>query len=231
LSQEEARQRYVEIGEAVALEQIKKDSQTLDRYSIAVGPFARLDANEVAARDGKTRGVISNLFGSQAAFQAATMALALHSRDWIERIQYPDPGDYDDVDAWLDAFFTGESERGPMQGNKPIANYGSVWALWLSAVPYGMWSEKIRVPSMEEHVQWLDKLEAVLEGALRRFGTSLREGVSVGDLACAFASLIEGVWLNQCMTKRHPSDPSEPIASSLRRSGRMLWYGATDPGA
>ncbi len=228
LPQEEARQRYVEIGEVVALEQIRKDSETLDLYSIAVGPFARLDANEVAARDGKTRGVITNLFGSQAAFQAATMALALHSRDWIERIQYPDPEAYPEVDSWLDAFFNSESERGPLQGSQPIANYGFVWALWLSAVPYGMWSEKIRRPSMEEHVQWLDKLEGVLGDALNRFGSSLREGVTLGDLACAFASLIEGVWLNQCMTTSHPSDPSEPIATSLRRSGRLVWFGATD---
>ncbi len=228
MPKDEARQRYVEIGEVVALEQIRKDSETLDLYSIAVGPFARLDANEVAARDGKTRGVISNLFGSQSAFQAATMALALHSRDWIAQIRYPDPGDYPEVDAWLDAFFTGESERGPMHGSQPIANYGSVWALWLSAVPYGMWSEKIRRPSMEEHVQWLEKLERVLEDALQRFGSSLREGVTVGDLACAFASMIEGVWLNQCMTTRHPSYPSEPIATSLRRSGRLLWLGATE---
>ena len=228
LPQHEARQRYVEIGELVALEQIKKDSETLDLHSIAVGPFARLDANEVAARDGKTRGVISNLFGSQAAFQAETMALALNSRDWISRIQYPDPGDYEEVDEWLDAFFTGESERGPMRDGPPIANYGSVWALWLSAVPYGMWSEKIRRPSMEEHTQWLEKLEQVLGEALHRFGSSLRDGVTINDLASAFASLIEGVWLNQCMTTRHPSNPSEPIATSLRRSGRLLWAGATE---
>ncbi len=228
LPQQEARQRYVEIGELVALEQIKKDSETLDLHSIAVGPFARLDANEVAARDGKTRGVISNLFGSQAVFQAETMELALNSRDWISRIQYPEPGDYEEVGSWLDAFFTSESERGPLRGGQPITNYGSVWALWLSAVPYGMWSEKIRRPSMEEHTQWLEKLEQVLEEALQRFGLSLRDGVTINDLACAFASLIEGVWLNQCMTTRHPSDPSEPIATSLRRSGRLLWSGATE---
>ena len=40
----------------------------------------------VASREGKTRGAITNLFGSQASFQAATMALALYSRDWIEQI-------------------------------------------------------------------------------------------------------------------------------------------------
>ena len=88
----EARHRYVEIGELVALEQIKTDSEALDAGSVAIGPFARLDANTVAARDGKTRGVITNLFGSQAAFQAETMALALSATDLIEQIVYPRPG-------------------------------------------------------------------------------------------------------------------------------------------
>lgn len=220
--------RYVEIGELIALEQIKKDSEALDDHSIAVGPFARLDANAVAARDGKTRGVISNLFGSQAAFQAETMALALSAGDWIEQIEYPAPSDF--TDAWLDSLFTGESARGPLQGSKPIVNYANLWALWLSAVPYGLWSEEIRRPSMEEHVRWLNKLEQVLEEAMDHFGLSLREGTTANDLACSFASMIEGVWLNQCLTARHPSDPSEPIATVLRRSGRLLWLGATEPG-
>ena len=212
----------------MALEQIKKDSETLDHFSIAVGPFARVDANVVAAREGKTRGAITNLFGSQASFQAATMALALYSRDWIEQIQYPAPDDYPDVGAWLDAFFTAESERGPQMGAEPSINYGSVWALWLSAVPYGLWSEHVRRPSMEEHAQWLEKLGQVLQDAMQRFATALREGVTVRDLASAFANLIEGVWLNQCLTTRNPSDDSEPIAASLRRSGQFLWLGATE---
>ena len=57
-----------------ALRQIRDDSVALDASALPVGPFARLDANAVAAQDGKTRGAITNLFGSQAAFQAATMA-------------------------------------------------------------------------------------------------------------------------------------------------------------
>ena len=228
LPQEEARQRYIEIGELVALEQIKKDSETLDLHSIAVGPFARLDANEVAARDGKTRGVISNLFGSQAVFQAETMSLALNSRDWISQIRIR-------ILVITRRSAHGSTPSSPESRNGAIArrsshreNYGSVWALWLSAVPYGLWSEKIRRPSMEEHTQWLQKLEQVLGEALTRFGISLRDGVTISDLACAFASLIEGVWLNQCMTTHHPADPSEPIATSLRRSGRLLWAGATE---
>ena len=78
-------------------------------------------------------------------------------------------------------------------------------------------------------MQWLDRLERVLGDALDHFDLTLREGTTVGDLACAFASVIEGVWLNQCLTTRHPSDTSEPIATVLRRSGRLIWLGATRP--
>jgi len=229
LPKPEARQRYVEIGELVALEQIRKDSEALDDRSIALGPFARLDANAVAAQDGKTRGAISNLFGSQAAFQAETMALALSAGDWIEQIEYPPPGDFASADAWVDAFFAGESARGPLHGAEPAVTYASLWALWLSLVPYGLWSERIRQPSIAENVQWLERLEQVLQGALDHFDMSLRDGTTLNDLACACAGLIEGVWLNQCLTARHPSDPSEPIATVMRRSGRLLWLGATEP--
>ena len=69
LPKTEARRRYIEIGEVVVLEQIRRDAAMLDEELVAVGPFARLDAEAVATKDGKTRGVISNLFGSQAAFR------------------------------------------------------------------------------------------------------------------------------------------------------------------
>ena len=229
LPKDEARRRYVEIGELAVLEQIRKDCELLDERSIAVGPFARLDANAVAARDGKTRGAITNLFGSQAAFQAETMALALRAGDWIERIEYPAPADHPTAEAWVDALLIGESARGPEHGSEPTVSYAFLWALWLSTVPYGLWSEEVREPSMDEHVQWLERLERVLAEALDHFGLTLRTGTTINDLACALASMIEGVWLNQCLTARHPSDPSEPIATVLRRSGRLLWRGATEP--
>ena len=130
--------RYVEIGELVALEQIKTDSEALDAGSVAIGPFARLDANAVAARDGKTRGAITNLFGSQAAFQAETMALALSAADLIEQIDYPAPADYPSADEWVDDFFAGEAARGPSHGAEPAVNFATLWTLWLSAVPYGV---------------------------------------------------------------------------------------------
>jgi len=229
LPKEEARRRYVEIGELVALEQIKKDSESLDDHSIAVGPFARLDANAVAARDGKTRGAISNLFGSQATFQAETMALALSAGDWVERIEYPAPADHPTADAWIDAVLAAESERGPVHGGEAAVDYGTLWALWLSAVPYGLWSERVSRPSMAEHVQLIERLEQALADALDHFGLALRADTTANDLACALAGMVEGVWLNQCLTNRHPSDPAEPIATVLHRSGRLIWRGAVEP--
>ena len=94
LPREEARRRYVEMGEIAVLEQVQRDARRFDEESIAVGPFARLDAAAVAALDGKTRGAVTNLFGSQAAFQAETMALALNTWEFIARIEYPDPAEF-----------------------------------------------------------------------------------------------------------------------------------------
>ena len=91
LPREEARRRYVEMGELAVLEQVRRDARRFDEASIAVGPFARLDAGAVAALEGKTRGAVTNLFGSQSAYQAETMALALNTWEFIERLEYPDP--------------------------------------------------------------------------------------------------------------------------------------------
>jgi hypothetical protein len=231
LPQDEARRRYVELGELHALEQIRRDSARLDKDAIAVGPFARLDANAVAAHDGKTRGAITNLFGSQAAFQIETMARALSASDEIARVEYPDPAAYTKPAAWVDALFSAEAERGPRRGGKPRVTYASLWALWLSAVPYGLWSGRVAGPSVEEYRAWVERLEDVIGRALERFGLALRAGVTLGDLACACASVVEGAWLNQCLAARHPLDASEPIGTVLRRSGRLVWDGATEPRA
>jgi hypothetical protein len=230
LPREEARRRYVEMGELAVLEQVRKDARRFDEASIAVGPFARLDAGAVAALEGKTRGAVTNLFGSQSAYQAETMALALNTWEFIERLEYPDPAQFATADEWVDAFFTGESARGPAHRAEPEVTYASLWTLWLSAVPYGLWSERVSAPSVGEQLQHLDRLEQVLTNVLERFGLKLREGTTVSDLASATVSLVEGVWLNQCLTRRHPSDASEPIATLLCRSGRLLWRGATVPG-
>jgi len=221
LPRDEARGRYVEMGQLAALQQIKRDSEALDRRSIAVGPFARLDANDVAERDGKTRGVISHLFGSQSAFQVETMARALDAGDWIEQLEFPAPADHPDAGAWVEALFAAESARGPQRGARPKVDYAALWALWLSTVPYGLWSERVSKPSMEEQGQWIERLEREFGAAIEHFGLRLREGVTLTDLAGAASSLIEGAWLNQCLTP--------PDDTFLRRSGRLLWNGATEP--
>jgi hypothetical protein len=150
--------------------------------------------------------------------------------DWVERIQYPAPGAFPGAGAWLDAFLDSQSARGPIHGSEPAALAdGFLWTLWLSAVPYGLWSKQISRVGMEEYVMWVNQLEEVLGQALEHFQLTLRPGTSINDLAIALASLIEGIWLNQCLTDRHPCDPQEPIATVMRRSGWLLWLGAIDP--
>jgi hypothetical protein len=228
LSQPEARRRYVEIGELAVLQQIREDSRALDDNAIAVGPFGRLDAAAVAAQDGKTRGAITNLFGSQAAFQVETMTLALNAADWIERFEYPAPAGFSSADTWIDAVFAAESARGPRHAAEPEVNYAFLWALWLSAVPYGIWSRRVSRPSADEFVQHVEKLERIFAQGMEHFDFTLRHGITLDQLACSAATLIEGAWLNQCLMLRHPCEPDEPVASVLTRAGRMLWHGATE---
>lgn len=229
LSPQDARRRYVEMGELAVLRQIREDARALDDKALAVGPFSRLDAAAVAAQDGKTRGAITNLFGSQAAFQAETMDFALDAEDWIERIVYPAPADFPSVDAWIDAVFAAEAARGPRHAAEPEVSYGFLWALWLSALPYGIWSRRISGPSAHEFVRHVEKLEQIFAAGMDHFGIGLRDGITVRQLACSAASLIEGAWLNQCLMREHPTEPGKPIATVLIEAGRMLWRGATEP--
>ena len=113
LPKEAARRRYVELAGLVVLEQIREDSERLDAKRCRSGRSPGSTPTAVAAREGKTRGAISNLFGSQAALQAETMALALDAAQLTEATAYPAPEDHDDADAWVDAFFADQSARGP----------------------------------------------------------------------------------------------------------------------
>ncbi len=224
LSKDAARRRYVEIGAAAALEQIHDDAGRLEAGEIAIGPFARLDAGAVAGRDGKTRGAITNLFGSQTAYQAATMSLALDAGDIAELADWPRPADFPHADAWVSALFAGQSARGPRHGAEPATTYAALWVLWLSAVPYGVWSERVAGPSIVEFERRVSQLAAIFSEALAHFQLILRPGATIEDLASAAASLIEGVWLNQCLTPwETPAGPSQ----TLIRAGRLLWNGAT----
>ena len=226
LAKPEARRRYQEMGGLEALEQIRRDSEALDREAIAIGPFARLDAGAVAARDDKTRGAITNLFGSQAAYQVEVMNIALDAEASAEVLGLPAPEMFEHAEEWVDALFAAQSAQGPHHQAAPEMRYAALWTLWLGTVPYGLWSERVARPSMEEYQRRVEQFEAAFDGALGRFGLHLRDGVSLTDLATGAASLIEGVWLNQCLTHTHPRLPDEPISASLVRAGRLLWFGA-----
>ena len=226
LSKSDARRRYQEMGGLAALEQISRDSAALDDDAFAIGPFARIDADEVAAWDGKTRGAITNLFGSQAAYQVEVMSIVLDAETSSELLGLPSPGAFERAEDWVDALFAGQSAEGPQHGAPPEMRYATLWALWLGAVPYGLWSERVAGPSMEEYKRRVEQFEKAFGEALARFDLRLRDEVSLSDLACAAASLIEGVWLNQCLTDSHPRRPDEPISAALMRSGRLLWHGA-----
>ena len=86
----------------------------------------------------------------------------------------------------------------------PSINYGSVWALWLSAVPYGLWSEEVRRPSMEEHMQWLEKLDRILHGG----NAAIREHISRrGDCQGPRLRICQphrGVWLEPVHDSQQP---------------------------
>ena len=68
-----------------------------------------------------------------------------------------------------------------------------------------------------EHAEWPRRLEAVLGHGPRPLRARAPRGMPLTDLASAVANLIEGAWLNQCLTSRHPADeqrrPRPPSAA------------------
>ena len=235
LPPDEAKRRYVELAEMAVIEQIRVDARRLDRADderrVAVGPFARLNAEQVAARaDGKSRGAITNLFKSQRQFQLEAMALALEDPAGIDEVGPPDPRRFDDADSWIGAVAESESERGPLHEMEPTEGYALRWVLWLSQVPYGLWSEHIAEPSLDEFRLSTERLERdVVRTALERFGLEMCPPWTPLDLAGTIVSLVEGLWLNQCLTREHPNSSKLPAVEAARVALRMLWRGATRP--
>ncbi len=235
LSREEARRRYIQLAEKVILEQVEEDARRLDREDdegrVAVGPFARLSAEQVAKLDeGRSRGAITNVFKSQRQFQLEAMALALEDPQ-VDAIGPADPGGFDDAAAWVDAVATAESARGPIHEAEAVEGYAAGWVLWLGQVPYGIWSTSIAEPSMSEFRHSAERLEReAIRPALEHFGLEMRPPWTTMDLATAMRSMIEGLWLNQCLTREHPTSPGTPSVQGMRDSLRMIWQGATQPG-
>ena len=118
LPKHEARLRYVEIGELVALEQIRKDSEVLDRQSIPVGPFARLDAGRwprtTARRAAPSRTSSAARRPSRPRRWRSPCAPATGSPSSSTRSR-----ELRDADEWLDAFLARESARGPTTAGSP----------------------------------------------------------------------------------------------------------------
>lgn len=234
LPPDEARQRYIRAAEAVLLKQIQDDARRLDREDderrVAVGPFAKLNAERVAASaDGKSRGAITNLFKSQRQFQLAAMALVLEDPE-VDIFILPEPREFDDPVTWIEAVAAAESARGPIHDMEPVVGYGMGWALWLSQVPYGIWSDLIAEPSMHEFRHSAERLETdCVIPALEHFSLALRPPWTPIDLASAMNSLVEGLWLNQCLSAEHPKRPGVSATSAARDALLMLWQGATQP--
>jgi hypothetical protein len=234
LSRADAKKRYLQLAETTLLAQIRRDARLLDREDderrVAVGPFARLNAEEVAASaDGKSRGAITNLFRSQRQFQLDAMALVLEDPNVDEAVP-PDPGSFDDAREWIEAVGSAESERGPLHGMEPAEGYAMSWVLWLSQVPYGVWSERIAAPSMHEFRHSTERLERELvRPALVRFDLEPRPPWTPLDIASAIISLREGLWLNQCLSSEHSTRAGVESAEAARAALTMLWQGATQP--
>ena len=234
LQPDDARRRYIRAAESVILRQIQADGRRLDQdddgQNVAVGPFAKLSAEEVAANaDGKSRGAITNFFKSQRQFQLQAMALVLDDPE-VDVEDPPDPAGFADANAWIVGLATAESARGPHHGMEPTPGYGLIWALWLSQVPYGVWSQRIAAPSMREFRHSADRLATLgIVPALERFRLEVRPPWEVLDVATAMASTIEGVWLNQALTGDHPTRQQTPTVDAMRNALKMVWEGATRP--
>ena len=237
LPADEARRHYIRLGEDVLLEQIRADAEALDagdeETGVPLGPFTRLEAGAVAARVGKSRGAITNLFGSQAAFQFASMTIT--ARDFedmggVREVAYPAPAAFADAESWLAAFAGVEHARGPRHGTSPAPGYAARWTLWLSLLPYGVSSARIAEPSVAEFENWARWIEReLLVPALEHFELEVAPPFRHADLALAIANLVEGLWLSQCLLAEYALEDGVPTETAARHALLMLWRGATRP--
>ena len=206
LSREEAKKRYIQLAEKVILEQVEEDARRLDGEDDdrrkAIGPFARLSAERVAELDdGRSRGADHERLQEPARVPARGDGGRLGRSGSARGLDTPDPQGFEDAGAWIEAVATFESERGPMHETESLEGYAAGWVLFLGQVPYGLWSEYIAEPSMKEFRGSAERLErGAIRPALEHFGLEVRPPLTTLDLAAAMQSMIEGLWINQCLT-------------------------------
>ena len=152
--------------------------------ALAVGPFARLDAN--ARRRPRRARHAARSRTCSAARRAA------RPRRWRWRSAPPT-----DRGARVPRARRPSSARGrgstrsspasPRAGRVTGAHgrrYATLWALWLTAVPYGLWSERDRRARASTSTRSRSRgSRRVLRRALDHFGLALRDDVTLTDLA------------------------------------------------
>lgn len=235
LPRDRAQKEYVRAGELEVFRQLERDARELDRAlpaaaPLALGPFARVQAGAVVDELGKTRGAINHLWRSQEAFRASIMADFLNDESLgMEDLAFPNPAQCRNFDDWIRRLAALEIERGPRHGAAPGPSYGFRWAAWLGLVPYGLWSEHVARASLVEFRRRVDRFStAVIQPALEHFGLRLRRDVTLQDLVVSFVSLVEGVWLNACLTADDPIGRSQSIGDMLGRAMTLLFRGALE---
>jgi hypothetical protein len=236
LARDDAEERYISAGELEVFKQLQRDGLAMDSELahdrvLAVGPFSRLRADVVVDELGKTRGAINNLWGSQEAFRAAVMAVFLNDTGLgLDEVSYPDPAQSKTLEHWVGRLAAVEIQRGPHHEMSPENRYGLRWAAWLALVPYGIWSKRVAKASIDEYRQGAERYgDAVIGPALERFELDLASNVTLLDVAVACCSLIEGFWLNACLTSRDPAGRNQSIAAALASSLCLVLRGATVP--
>lgn len=234
LTRDRASQTYIRAGELEVFRQLQRDATALDETmaddrAFAVGPFARLRADVVVDELGKTRGAITNLWGSQEAFRAAVMNVFLNDDSLgLDDVQYPHPSDASTIDEWVDAWARVEIERGPRHGMDPESRYGLRWAAWLGLVPYGIWSTTVATASTDEFRLGAERYaNDVIGPALQHFDLTLLEPTTAMDLAVSASTTIEGMWLSSCLSADDPVGRPTPISTTLTTALRLLIRGAT----
>ena len=236
LARDDAERRYISAGELEVFRQLQRDGRSMDPalahdQALAVGPFARLRADVVVDELGKTRGAINNLWGSQEAFRAAVMAVFLNDEGLgLDEVSYPDPAASKTLEHWVGRLAAVEIQRGPHHDMSPENRYGLRGAAWLALVPYGIWSDRVAKASVDEYRQGAERYgTAVVGPALKRFDLALALDITLLDVAAACCSLIEGFWLNACLTSRDPAGRNQSIDATLAASLCLVLRGATVP--